>query len=197
MRDVALEVPLSLLAFSRRAERNDRRAARVEGLNDPLDRSALAGGVASLEQRDDLQALVLDPVLQLDQLELQPGELGLINPFLQLLGLGVAIGHCDSSNARRVSRCRARTSACCQLSRRRIAVPATGHHSCDSRISPQTRARHRGSAPARESTSRTSTTTAAIRAAQPARRARAPATDHHKCRRHCCIGGSPRAGRLG
>jgi hypothetical protein len=40
-------------------------------LGEPLDRAALAGRVAPLEDDDDFLAGVLDPVLQLDQFDLQ------------------------------------------------------------------------------------------------------------------------------
>ena len=59
--DVALEVPLRALALGRRAEGDDADDARVRPLDDPLDRAALAGRVAALEQHDDLQARVDDP----------------------------------------------------------------------------------------------------------------------------------------
>ena len=51
--DVALEVPPGALPLGRRRERDDPRLARVEVLGDPLDRRALAGGVAPLEDEDD------------------------------------------------------------------------------------------------------------------------------------------------
>ena len=47
------------------------RAAGVEVLHEPLDRAALAGGVAALEHHDDALAGVLDPGLHLEQLDLQ------------------------------------------------------------------------------------------------------------------------------
>ena len=55
VRDVALEVPLRLLAVRRRGQRDDGRAARVQRLGQALDRAALAGGVAALEDQHDLQ----------------------------------------------------------------------------------------------------------------------------------------------
>jgi hypothetical protein len=42
-----------------------------------LDRAALARGVATREHDHHLRALGLDPVLELDQLELQAGELAI------------------------------------------------------------------------------------------------------------------------
>ena len=75
MRDVALEIPLRALALGRRGQRHDAADARIEPLGDALDRAALAGGVAALEDHDDLQLLVLHPVLQLHQLVLQAEQL--------------------------------------------------------------------------------------------------------------------------
>jgi hypothetical protein len=70
VRRVALEVPLRLLAVRRGPERDDARAARIERLDDPLDGSALARGVAALEDQQEPLARILDPVLKLDELEL-------------------------------------------------------------------------------------------------------------------------------
>ena len=47
--DVALEVPLAQLGRGRLGQRDDARTARVEVLDEPLDRAALAGRVATLE----------------------------------------------------------------------------------------------------------------------------------------------------
>src|SRR6185437_682455 len=75
MRDIALEIPLRALALARRRERGDAADPRVEALGDALDHSALAGGVAALEDHDHLELVVLDPILQLDQLALQAKQL--------------------------------------------------------------------------------------------------------------------------
>jgi hypothetical protein len=61
MRRVALEVPLRLLAVRRRPEGYDGRAARVQRLEDALDRAALAGGIAPLEEQHHALARLLDP----------------------------------------------------------------------------------------------------------------------------------------
>ena len=71
VRDIALKVPLRALALVRLFERDDARPARIEVLHEPLDRAALARGVAALEQHDDLLAGFLDPVLRLQELGLQ------------------------------------------------------------------------------------------------------------------------------
>ena len=73
--DIALKIPLAALALGRRAERHDAADARVQALGDALDDAALAGRVAALEDDHDPEALQADPFLQLDELELQMGEL--------------------------------------------------------------------------------------------------------------------------
>src|SRR6202142_3599505 len=75
--DVALEIPLSPLALGGRREGHDAREAGIQGLHDPLDRAALAGRVPTLEDDHDLEAARLDPLLPLDQLDVQASELGL------------------------------------------------------------------------------------------------------------------------
>ena len=54
--DVALEVPLRLLALGRRRQRDDAADPRRDVLGDPLDHAALAGGVAALEDDRDPRA---------------------------------------------------------------------------------------------------------------------------------------------
>ena len=44
----------------------------------PLDNTALAGGVTALEDNDDLQAFVFDPLLKLYELQLQLEQLLLV-----------------------------------------------------------------------------------------------------------------------
>ena len=67
--------------------------ARVRVLRDPLDRAALAGRVAPLEDDDDPGARLRDPVLHLHELFLQPAELLLVGLLRELAGtiLGVAM----------------------------------------------------------------------------------------------------------
>src|SRR5215475_5829716 len=68
---VALEIPLSLFAFSRGRERDDAADSWVQPLHDALDHSAFACGIAPFEDYNDLCLGVLNPVLQLDELGLQ------------------------------------------------------------------------------------------------------------------------------
>ena len=88
---VALDVHLALLALGRRRQRNDAEHARTDPFGDRLDRAALAGGVAAFEHDADLEPLVDDPLLQLDQLDVQPLELFLVILALELLGLLVVV----------------------------------------------------------------------------------------------------------
>ena len=85
MSDVALEVPLRLLAIARLGERRDAHHARVEVLGHALDGAALAGRVTALEDHRDAQARVPDPLLQLDELDLQPVQLVLVHMKVELL----------------------------------------------------------------------------------------------------------------
>jgi hypothetical protein len=69
---VALEVPLAALDLAGLLERDDARAAGVQVLHEALDRAALAGGVAPLEEDHHALPGLLHPRLQLQQLDLQP-----------------------------------------------------------------------------------------------------------------------------
>ena len=92
MRGIALEIPLGALALVGRRKRGDAADARVEPLGDALDRAALAGRVAPFEQHDDLEALVLDPRLQADQLMLELEQLAKIDAAMKRLGRPLAVG---------------------------------------------------------------------------------------------------------
>ena len=75
VRQVALHVHLALLALGRRGQRDDAEHARAHALGDRLDGAALAGAVAAFEDDADLEPFVLDPLLQLDELDVQLLEL--------------------------------------------------------------------------------------------------------------------------
>ena len=92
MLDVALEVPLRALALVRLFQRHDARAARIEMLHEALDRAALAGRVAPLEQNDDLLAGFLDPVLRLQELRLQRQHALDVVGFADLRLVGIVAG---------------------------------------------------------------------------------------------------------
>lgn len=78
VRHVALEVPASAVAVGRPAERDDARLARAQVLDDALDGAVLSGGVAPLEQHEDLVAAADEMALQLRQLDLQAPEVVLV-----------------------------------------------------------------------------------------------------------------------
>ena len=94
VRRVALEVPLGLFALGGRAEGDHAANAGVQGFGDALDGAALAGSVAALKERDDAQPLMLDPLLQLGELDLETAELFLVLAVFADLerGLGSAVG---------------------------------------------------------------------------------------------------------
>jgi hypothetical protein len=89
--EVALEVPLGALALARLLQRHHPGPAWVQVLGEPLDRAPLAGGVAALEHDNQPLAGGLEPVLELQQLDLQQplGPLVLLAPHL--LGIGIAL----------------------------------------------------------------------------------------------------------
>src|SRR6185503_5435497 len=93
--DVALEVPLGLLPIARGAEGDVVDHPRVGPFGDPTDRAALAGRIAALEEDDDFEALMDDPFLQPDQLDLQAAEL----LFVALLVEDLGVGHGDAPEA--------------------------------------------------------------------------------------------------
>ena len=75
MRDVALEVPLRAFLLGGRRQRDDSAVARVQERCYPFDDAAFAGGVAPLEDRDDAQVPVPDPLLELNELDLELSQL--------------------------------------------------------------------------------------------------------------------------
>ena len=109
--DVALEVPPGALPLGRCRERDDPGLARVEVLGDPLDRRALAGGVAALEDQDDPLPLASYPFLHLDQLGLQTDQLGLVGRLLQARLLRHARHRVRRASARRAGSGRPRAAS--------------------------------------------------------------------------------------
>jgi hypothetical protein len=91
MRHIPLEVPLRAFPLSRLLQGDDAGAARVQVLHEPLDRAALACGVAALEHDHVPGADALAPLLQLEQFDLQqplfvlvlgPGHAGVVGVVL-------------------------------------------------------------------------------------------------------------------
>ena len=83
--DVALVVPLALLALGGCGQGGDAHDAGAEVLRDALDRAALAGCVATLEHHDDPRARLLGPQLHPHQLGLEPGQLRLVDVVRDLV----------------------------------------------------------------------------------------------------------------
>ena len=67
MRHVTLDIHLRLLAVRRRRQRHKSKDARADALGERPDGAALARGVAALEDDDDAQPLLLDPILEMTQ----------------------------------------------------------------------------------------------------------------------------------
>ena len=68
--NVALSMELRLLPLGRRGEGHHAKDARADTLHDALDHAAFAGSVSSFENDHDAGVGGLDPVLELDQLNL-------------------------------------------------------------------------------------------------------------------------------
>ncbi len=92
VRDVALEIPLGLLAVVRRGQRGDPADPRVEALGDALDHAALARRVASLEENHHLVPGVHHPVLQFHQFPLQAEQFAEIAAPTQFAGRILLLG---------------------------------------------------------------------------------------------------------
>ena len=73
--DVALDVHLGPLALGRGGQGDDLEHARADALGDPLDRAALAGGVAALEHDAHPRTRRLDPLLHRDELAMELAHL--------------------------------------------------------------------------------------------------------------------------
>src|SRR2546427_12275397 len=78
MRDVALEIPLRTFPLGRSWKCHHADVAWVEQRRHPLDDAPLAGRVATFEKDDHAQVPVSDPLLELEQLDLEPPELLLV-----------------------------------------------------------------------------------------------------------------------
>ncbi len=93
--DVALHVELGLLLVRRLAEGDDPITLLVHVARHAPDRAALAGGVAPVEEDDDLPLVGLEVLLELDQLrlvglEVLLGEVALQGALDDALGLALA-----------------------------------------------------------------------------------------------------------
>src|SRR5688572_10367628 len=90
MGDVTLKVPLRLLSVGRRAQGDNPAATGVERLADGLDCSPLSCRISAFEDEHQLLAGLFDPVLHLDQLEMQLRELVLVDAALEFASF---LGH--------------------------------------------------------------------------------------------------------
>ena len=89
VRHVTLEVPLPALTLGRDVERDHPGVPGVQVLHEALDGAPLAGGIAALEDQHDPVPGVLDPVLQLEQLDLQLPLLVVVLLTAQTFGVGI------------------------------------------------------------------------------------------------------------
>ena len=85
MLHIALEIPLGLLLVGGGTQGHHPAAAGIERFGDALDRAALTGGVAPLEDHDQTEAGALDPVLHLHQLQLELGQFRFVEAAVELL----------------------------------------------------------------------------------------------------------------
>ncbi|GAA2861901.1 hypothetical protein GCM10010523_22860 [Paenarthrobacter ilicis] len=98
--DVALEIPLALLAVRGLGKRDCPGVARVKVFVEALDGAALAGRVPAFEDDHVLEAEVLSPVLEFQQLDLQAVllDLILVPGHPQFVGIILIPGfHCGST----------------------------------------------------------------------------------------------------
>src|SRR5204863_9250732 len=78
MLNVTLHVHLRFFALTGRGPRRNAKHAGANALSNGFDGAALARAVATFEYDADFEPLVLDPLLQLDKLDVQAVKLALI-----------------------------------------------------------------------------------------------------------------------
>ena len=91
VRHVALDVHLTLLAVGRGGERHQPEHARADALGDRLDGAPLAGGVPPFEEHHHAETFLLDPLLEMAELHLEPVQLLLVGLPLHLPGRVAAV----------------------------------------------------------------------------------------------------------
>ena len=84
MRQVALDVHLRLFTVGGSGERYDPKDPRTDPSREGFDDAALARSVPTFEEDANLLAFVANPLLQLDELNVQLAELVLVFLALQL-----------------------------------------------------------------------------------------------------------------
>src|SRR5215469_4039855 len=94
--DVTLSMKLGLLSVGRRRQSNQTKHTRADALQNALNDSAFAGGVAPFEDDDDAGMSRLYPLLKLYEFDLQPEEFDLVLLVWHLL-LAV-VGHLETAD---------------------------------------------------------------------------------------------------
>src|SRR5262249_36157523 len=92
MRDVALEVDLRFFAIGRCRQRNHAEYAWTDPAGDRLDGAALAGRVTPLEHDDNPQALLLDPILEPAEVNLQLAQIAFVGFAREFRTTAVSVG---------------------------------------------------------------------------------------------------------
>ena len=82
--NVALSMELRLLPLGRRGEGDQAKDARADTLHNALNYAAFAGSISSFENNDNAGVGRLDPLLELDQFNLQLENFGLVVFFVDL-----------------------------------------------------------------------------------------------------------------
>ncbi len=90
MRDVTLEVPLSLFGFGWLRQGDIAGGSGVHELADRKDCPTLAGSVPAFKDADDTSASILEPILKFDELDLKPLERFFIFFRLHLGRIGIS-----------------------------------------------------------------------------------------------------------
>ena len=123
--EVSLDVHLRLLPLGGRRQRDDPEDPRADPLGGRLDRAALPGRVAALEDDADLRARVLHPFLHRHQLALKAPQLALIRLLLHLLANGALAHGVTAPNPGGASR-RRRREGCNEQAESRPGIGMAG-----------------------------------------------------------------------
>ncbi len=83
--NVALSMERRLLPLGRRGEGDHAKDARADALHNPFYYAAFAGSISSFENNDNAGVGRLDPLLELDQFNLQLENFGLVVFFIEFL----------------------------------------------------------------------------------------------------------------
>ena len=86
-REITLEVPLPRFRLGWTRQRDHMGGARVEMRGEPVDRAALAGGVAALEDDHDALAVLLHAGEHVNEFDLKSAQLLVISLAAELVGI--------------------------------------------------------------------------------------------------------------